>query len=157
MITGASMPAKKREYALDATAGKDYDIKIEYMQAAGEALLKFDVGIRRQVSPTEVVARVKDAGTVVFVGGISPDLEGEEKNHVNCPGFAGGDRTSIELPQVQRDILKALKAAGKEGGVRQLLGFRHGLGTGVGIVRCHLAGLVSGSGRGLGRGRRAVR
>ena len=104
---------EKREYALDATAGKDYDIKIEYMQAAGEALLKFDVGIRRQVSPAEVVDRVKDAGTVVFVGGISPDLEGEEKNHVNCPGFAGGDRTSIELPQVQRDILKALKAAGK--------------------------------------------
>ena len=105
---------EKREYALDATAGKDYDIKIEYMQAAGEALLKFDVGVRRQVSPAEVVDRVKDAGTVVFVGGISPDLEGEEKNHVNCPGFAGGDRTSIELPQVQRDILKALKAAGKK-------------------------------------------
>ena len=43
------------------------------MQAAGEALLKFDVGVRRQVSPPEVVDRVKDAGTVVFVGGISPD------------------------------------------------------------------------------------
>ena len=66
------------------------------MQAAGEALLKFDVGVRRQVSPAEVVDRVKDAGTVVFVGGISPDLRARKKNHVNCPGFAGGDRTSIE-------------------------------------------------------------
>ena len=105
---------EKREYVLDAKAGQGYDVKIEYMQGEGEALLKFDVGILRQIPPASVAERVKDAETVIFVGGISPDLEGEEKNHVNCPGFAGGDRTSIELPQVQRDILKALKAAGKK-------------------------------------------
>ena len=34
-------------------------------------------------------------------------------NHVNYAGFAGGDRTSIELPQVQRDLLRTLKQAGK--------------------------------------------
>ena len=43
-----------------------------------------------------------------------PIWKGEDKYFVYCPGFAGGDRTSIELPQVQRDILKALKAAGKK-------------------------------------------
>ncbi len=104
----------KREYALDATGGKDYEIRVEYMQVGGEALLKFDIGVRRQISPAEVVERVKDAETVVFVGGISPDLEGEEMRHVHFPGFSGGDRTTIELPQVQRDILKALKATGKK-------------------------------------------
>ena len=67
-----------------------------------------------EVSAAEVVGRVRDAGTVVFVGGISPALEGEEKNDVHRPGFAGGDRTSIELPQVQRDILRTLKEAGKK-------------------------------------------
>lgn len=107
-------PAEKRAYALEAEAGKEYAIRLEYMQGGGEAMLRFDVGVRRLIRPTEVVARVADAETVIFVGGISPELEGEEKNNVHCPGFAGGDRTSIELPLVQRDILRALKAAGKK-------------------------------------------
>lgn len=50
---------------------------------------------------------------MIFVGGISPDLEREEAK-VNKPGFDNGDRTSIELPQAQRDILKALHEAGKK-------------------------------------------
>ena len=47
------------------------------------------------------------------MGGISPALEGEEMP-VQIEGFKGGDRTSIELPKVQRDFLKALKEAGKK-------------------------------------------
>ena len=58
------------------------------------------------------VEAAKDAKTVIFCGGISPRLEGEEMN-VNEPGFKGGDRTMIELPQDQRDILAALHKAGK--------------------------------------------
>ena len=94
----------KREYTLKATAGKDYKIKVEYMQA----------GVYRQITPEAVAGRVSDADVVIFVGGISPDLEGEDKYFVNCPGFSGGDRTTIELPEVQRNILKALKQAGKK-------------------------------------------
>ena len=104
----------KREYTLKAIAGTDYKIRIEYMQAGAEALLRFDLGIYRHISPEMVVDRVKEADIVIFAGGISPSLEGEEMYSVNSPGFAGGDRTSIELPQVQRDILKALKKAGKK-------------------------------------------
>lgn len=104
----------KREYTLKATAGKDYKIKVEYMQAGAEALLRFDIGIYRQIAPEAVTGRVSDADVVIFVGGISPDLEGEDKYFVNCPGFSGGDRTTIELPEVQRNILKALKQAGKK-------------------------------------------
>ena len=106
--------AGKREYVLEARAGKAYDLKIEYMQAGAEALLNFDLGIYRQIPPETVAGRVRGADIVIFVGGISPNLEGEDKYFVNCPGFAGGDRTTIELPQVQRDILKALKQAGKK-------------------------------------------
>ena len=104
----------KREYTLKATAGKDYKIKVEYMQAGAEALLRFDIGVYRQITPEAVAGRVSDADVVIFVGGISPDLEGEDKYFVNCPGFSGGDRTTIELPEVQRNILKALKQAGKK-------------------------------------------
>ena len=61
----------------------------------------------------DILNCVKDAEVVVFVGGISPRLEGEEMR-VTLPGFRGGDRTSIELPQMQRDVLKLLHDAGKK-------------------------------------------
>lgn len=51
--------------------------------------------------------------TVIFVSGISPKLEGEEMK-VNLPGFRKGDRETIELPPVQREFLKKLKAKGKK-------------------------------------------
>jgi hypothetical protein len=56
---------------------------------------------------------VKDADIVIFAGGISPSLEGEEMG-VNLPGFRKGDRTDIELPAVQRELIKALCDAGKK-------------------------------------------
>ncbi|HEX5323971.1 MAG TPA: glycoside hydrolase family 3 N-terminal domain-containing protein, partial [Capsulimonadaceae bacterium] len=54
----------------------------------------------------------KNADVVIYVGGISARLEGEQMR-VNAVGFAGGDRTRIELPQVQEDLLKSLRAVGK--------------------------------------------
>ena len=54
-----------------------------------------------------------DADVIIFVGGISPRLEGEEMR-VNYPGFRGGDRTDIELPAVQRNVLRQFHEAGKK-------------------------------------------
>ncbi|MEL5894532.1 glycoside hydrolase family 3 C-terminal domain-containing protein [Bacteroides sp. GD17] len=59
------------------------------------------------------VDKVKDADVVIFAGGISPALEGEEMP-VTVPGFKGGDRTDIELPEIQRSLVKALVDAGKK-------------------------------------------
>ena len=104
----------KRDYTLKATGGTDYKIRIEYMQAGAEALLRFDLVFIVIFHLRWLSIESKEADIVIFAGGISPSLEGEEMCSVNSPGFAGGDRTSIELPQVQRDILKALKKAGKK-------------------------------------------
>ena len=52
------------------------------------------------------------ADAVIYVGGISPKLEGEEMK-VNYEGFSGGDRTRIELPEVQTELLQALQAGGR--------------------------------------------
>jgi beta-glucosidase len=60
----------------------------------------------------EVLDSVRDADVIVFVGGISPSLEGEEMP-VKVEGFSGGDRTSIALPKVQTEFMKALQATGK--------------------------------------------
>lgn len=61
---------------------------------------------------TAIADSVKDADVIIYVGGIAPQLEGEEMK-VNKPGFHGGDRTSILLPALQTELLKALKATGK--------------------------------------------
>lgn len=53
-----------------------------------------------------------DVDAIVFVGGISPDLEGEEM-YVGLEGFNGGDRTDIELPRSQREFLSELSKTGK--------------------------------------------
>ena len=45
---------------------------------------------------------------IIFVGGLSPMLEGEELN-VEQPGFYHGDRTAIELPEVQQHALKVIR------------------------------------------------
>ena len=60
-----------------------------------------------------VLKQLEGVDVVVFAGGISPRLEGEEMP-VQVPGFSGGDRTDIELPDVQRRLLKALHEAGKK-------------------------------------------
>ena len=94
-------------------AGQQYRIQIDYVQENGFAFLGFD--IQHKVAPTyqELLAQIDDAETVVFVGGISPKLEGEEMR-VNEEGFKGGDRTSIELPKAQRETLAMLHQAGKK-------------------------------------------
>jgi len=66
----------------------------------------------KKVNYQAVATRVKDADVIIFAGGISPRLEGEEMR-VSEPGFFGGDRTTILLPKVQTEMMKALKATGK--------------------------------------------
>ena len=93
-------------------AGEHYRIQIDYVQVSDFAFLGFD--IQHKVAPThqQLLAQIGDAETVIFVGGISPKLEGEEMR-VNEEGFKGGDRTSIELPKAQRETLAMLHKAGK--------------------------------------------
>lgn len=61
----------------------------------------------------DVLNQLEGYDTVIFAGGISPRLEGEEMS-VLLPGFSGGDRTDIELPQVQRTLIGQLHLAGKK-------------------------------------------
>jgi beta-glucosidase len=61
----------------------------------------------------DAIKAAKNADVVVAVVGITSQLEGEEMN-VNLPGFKGGDRTSLDLPKEEQDLLKAVKATGKK-------------------------------------------
>ncbi|TJZ61765.1 glycoside hydrolase family 3 protein [Sphingobacterium olei] len=109
----ANHGSRKMSHGLKVEAGKPYDIQIDFTYNRGDAQLLFDFGYKEEINIAKTVEKVKDADVVVFVGGISPSLEGEEMG-VNLPGFKGGDRTDIELPAVQRALIKALKNAGKK-------------------------------------------
>ena len=94
--------------------GKKYKFLIRYAQLNNwQANLEFDFGKELDIDFSGLINKVKDAEVVVFVGGLSTLLEGEEMP-VSYPGFKGGDRTDIQLPEVQRNCIKALKAAGKK-------------------------------------------
>jgi beta-glucosidase len=93
--------------------GQHYRIQIDYVQESGYGALNFDIQHKSTPTPQELMTQVGDAETIIFIGGISPRLEGEEMR-VSEPGFRGGDRTSIELPQAQRDVLRWLHEAGKK-------------------------------------------
>jgi beta-glucosidase len=60
----------------------------------------------------EAISAAKNADVVVAVVGITSQLEGEEMP-VSEPGFLGGDRTSIDLPQPEEDLVEAVAATGK--------------------------------------------
>lgn len=100
------------EYVFEASSGNDYTIEIDYMLAGGEGVLQLDLGYNKGVNHQDIANKVQDADVIVFVGGISPQVEGEQMN-VSESGFRGGDRTTTELPQVQRDLIHALQQTGK--------------------------------------------
>ena len=100
--------------AIQAEKGKSYHIEVRFSHIPTyNADLKINIAKEQPIDYDSMIAQLKGIDKVVFVGGISPALEGEEMP-VQIEGFKGGDRTSIELPQVQRDFLRALKAAGKQ-------------------------------------------
>ena len=97
------LQAIAKQYAIGIQDIRNYVRRQERMQAS--FLPELDV--------EAVLKELEGIDVVVFAGGISPRFEGEEMP-VELPGFKGGDRTDIELPQVQRDLLKALHDAGKK-------------------------------------------
>jgi beta-glucosidase len=91
--------------------GHPYALKLEYFQGHSRGVKL----VWCHLSPdpiAEAVAAARQADVVIAVVGITSDLEGEEMD-VAVPGFAGGDRTSLDLPKEEEDLLKALKGTGK--------------------------------------------
>ncbi len=104
---------RKTTYAMKAVAGQQYAIEIDFEYVRSDAQLNFDLGFKENINIQRSVDKVRHADVVIFAGGISPSLEGEEMG-VELPGFRKGDRTDIQLPQVQRELIAALHRAGKK-------------------------------------------
>ncbi len=90
--------------------GHRYPVKVEFLKGAFSIkMLWLPVGKDPIV---EAAAAAAKADVVVAVVGITSKLEGEEMK-VAVPGFRGGDRTSLNLPEEEEALLGALKASGK--------------------------------------------
>jgi beta-glucosidase len=99
-------------YSLKIRKDSIYKLVLEYWQGDGSAGVHLRAGHYEKVDFAALANRLSDVDAIVFVGGISPQLEGEEMQ-VNFKGFNGGDRTTILLPEAQTELLKALQKTGK--------------------------------------------
>ncbi len=95
-------------YMFRGRKGVPVEIALDYTHFDDIATLQFDV-----LAPSKEEIDFADADVVIFAGGISPKLEGEEMK-VSVPGFRGGDRETIELPAVQRALVRKAVEAGKQ-------------------------------------------
>ncbi|MES1201079.1 MAG: glycoside hydrolase family 3 C-terminal domain-containing protein [Pseudomonadota bacterium] len=97
--------------AINLQANHAYSIKVEGFQRAvrGEQRLVWSTPAS---NGDDAVAAAQQADVVIFVGGLSARVEGEEMR-VAAAGFAGGDRTSLDLPAPQQRLLERVAAVGK--------------------------------------------
>jgi beta-glucosidase len=89
-----------------------HPIRLEYLHGTGTAGIDLSWQAPANVLREQAVEAAKQSDVTIAFVGLSPSLEGEEMP-VKLEGFSEGDRTSIDLPAVQRDLLRALAATGK--------------------------------------------
>lgn len=110
--TRGQKAVRGQRYTGTFEAGKKYKLGIGAVMKGRHGDLSFQIGHVVAPSYAEQASRVKDADAILFIGGLSPALEGEE-NGVNCVGFDDGDRTTIDLPEAQSQLLQELYKTGK--------------------------------------------
>jgi beta-glucosidase len=102
-----------RTLELKVQKDSTYQLVLEYWQGEGKANVKIKTGNWVKTDYATLLQKASKADAIIFTGGISPQLEGEEMK-VNFPGFNGGDRTTIQLPEIQTRFLQQLHATGKQ-------------------------------------------
>ncbi|KAF2508323.1 beta-glucosidase [Flavobacterium foetidum] len=101
-----------RAQKIELEAGKKYKIEVKYQNFYGDAIAQLLWSEPQENLLKEAVQTASEADAVVLVLGLNERLEGEEMK-VEADGFDGGDRTSLNLPANQEELLKAIKAVGK--------------------------------------------
>ena len=104
-------PANTETKKLHLEKDRPYSIKIEYFQniRISEARLIWSLPGGEEAQAVEAA---RNADLVIAVMGLSPRIEGEEMK-VSADGFSSGDRTRIDLPAPQEQLLERVASAGK--------------------------------------------
>jgi beta-glucosidase len=93
--------------------GRAYALRVEYRQPGAAGSLELGWIPPADVALEEAVTLIEDSDVAVVFVGLSSELEGEEMRAVEIPGFRGGDRTSLDLPQLQEELVRTAVATGK--------------------------------------------
>jgi beta-glucosidase len=93
-------------------AGHAYKIRVEYNQGSNDPSGKIQLGWKPPTNPGDLMAKLKDADHILLTLGITPGLEGEE-SRLEIEGFSHGDRTSIQLPKSQQELIARVAALHK--------------------------------------------
>lgn len=109
-------PRLRKSVPIKLEAGKSYRFKVEAQETYADAQVQmvWDLleGSENKRLKTEAIETAKKADVVVMFMGLTARLEGEEMD-VKIEGFRGGDRTTLDLPKVQEDLIKEIHALGK--------------------------------------------
>jgi beta-glucosidase len=109
--TTGGWPAGSSTAEISLEKGRRYALKIE----AGSGFFPSARFVWQPARPDirqRAVDAARQSDIVIAVVGLTSDLEGEESG-VNAPGFKGGDRTSLDLPKEEQELLEAVKKSGK--------------------------------------------
>jgi beta-glucosidase len=93
-------------------AGAPRRLRLDYVDRRADALVQLVWAVPDPRLREDALDAARQADAVVMMLGLSPRLEGEEMR-VEVPGFHGGDRTSLDLPAPQQELLEAVVAVGK--------------------------------------------
>ena len=104
----AASPAK-----VQLEGGRKYTVRVEYRQTAAGGSMQLSWLPPAGVALAEAEALVRDSDVAIVFVGLNSSLEGEEMRGVNIPGFLGGDRTSLDLPEPQEKLVETAIATGK--------------------------------------------
>ena len=129
-------PASTLTQKVHLEKGHPYSLKIEYFQdvRSSESRLIWSLPDDEE---RKAVDAARNADLVVAVMGLSARIEGEEMR-VHAEGFAGGDRTSINLPAPQEQLLERIYAAGKP----TVLVLTNGSALGINWADAHLPAIL---------------
>ena len=93
--------------------GRGYALRVEYRQSGAGGSIQLGWIPPPDTALAEAEALMRDSDVALVFVGLSSELEGEEMRAVKIPGFRGGDRTSLDLPELQEQLVKTAVATGK--------------------------------------------
>jgi beta-glucosidase len=108
----SSHHSAKRYKEVSLEAEKRYPLKVEFFERTNDAFMKLLWRVPGKDLEKEALEAAAAADVVVMAMGLSPRLEGEEMD-VPVESFSGGDRISLDLPPVQEELLKKVRALGR--------------------------------------------
>jgi beta-glucosidase len=116
LVSNKGAKTGERGTVIDAPVHFDdtrpHAIRLEYFHGTGSGGIDLTWQAPAEALRQQAVKAAKQADVTVAFVGLSPSLEGEEMP-VKLDGFAGGDRTAIDLPATQEQLLQAVAATGK--------------------------------------------